>query len=90
MTPVAGLALAAFAGSSLLAGGTAQLVLPLGLPVLPFHLRLDPLSSYCDGDRRAPRVTRPTFTTATAPMTPTMVSMPLSAKAARMSARPSP
>jgi hydrogenase-4 component B len=40
-----GLALAALAGSSLLAGGTERLVLPLGLPDLPFHLRLDPLSS---------------------------------------------
>ena len=43
---VAGLALAALAGWSLLAGGTAQLILPFGLPDLPFHLRLDPLSSF--------------------------------------------
>jgi formate hydrogenlyase subunit 3/multisubunit Na+/H+ antiporter MnhD subunit len=43
---VLGLALAALAGSSLLAGGTERLVLPLGLPDLPFHLRLDPLSSF--------------------------------------------
>ncbi|MGC2497440.1 MAG: hypothetical protein WA374_06840, partial [Acidobacteriaceae bacterium] len=35
---VLGLALAALAGSSLLAGGTERLVLPLGLPDLPFHL----------------------------------------------------
>jgi hydrogenase-4 component B len=40
-----GLALAALAGWSLLAGGVERLVLPLGLPDLPFHLRLDPLSS---------------------------------------------
>jgi hydrogenase-4 component B len=43
---VLGLALAALAGSSLLGGGTERLVLPLGLPDLPFHLRLDPLSSF--------------------------------------------
>ena len=43
---VVGLALAVLAGSSLLAGGTERLVLPLGLPDLPFHLRLDPLSSF--------------------------------------------
>jgi len=43
---VVGLALAGLAGWSLLAGGTEQLVLPLGLPDLPFHLRLDPLSSF--------------------------------------------
>jgi hydrogenase-4 component B len=41
-----GMALAALAGSSLLEGGTERLVLPLGLPNLPFHLRLDPLSSF--------------------------------------------
>src|SRR5579863_1413958 len=43
---VLGLALAALAGWSLLAGGTGRLVLPVGLPDLPFHLRLDPLSSF--------------------------------------------
>jgi formate hydrogenlyase subunit 3/multisubunit Na+/H+ antiporter MnhD subunit len=43
---VLGLALAALAGSSLLASGTERLVLPLGLPDLPFHLRLDPLSTF--------------------------------------------
>ena len=40
-----GLALAAVAGASLAGGGVERLVLPLGLPDLPFHLRLDPLSS---------------------------------------------
>jgi len=38
-------ALAAVAAWSLTDGGTWQLTLPLGLPDLPFHLRLDPLAS---------------------------------------------
>lgn len=41
---IAGLALAMAAGAAL-SGGPATLVLPLGLPDLPFHLRLDPLSA---------------------------------------------
>lgn len=40
-----GLALAAVAVSGLVNGGTERLVLPVGLPDLPFHLRLDALSS---------------------------------------------
>ena len=40
-----GLALAVLAGASLLGGGTERLVLAVGLPDLPAHLRLDPLSS---------------------------------------------
>ena len=40
-----GFALAVLAGASLLGGGIERLVLPLGLPGLPAHLRLDPLSS---------------------------------------------
>lgn len=40
-----GFALAALAAVSLLGGGIERLVLPLGLPDLPAHLRLDPLSS---------------------------------------------
>ncbi|EQD80967.1 hydrogenase 4 subunit B [mine drainage metagenome] len=40
-----GLALAVLAGASLLGGGVERLVLPVGLPNLPMHLRLDPLSS---------------------------------------------
>ena len=40
-----GFALAALAGASLLGGGVERLVLPIGLPGLPMHLRLDPLSS---------------------------------------------
>ncbi len=40
-----GLALAALAGASLLGGGVERLILPIGLPNLPMHLRLDPLSS---------------------------------------------
>ena len=42
---VLGLALAALAGASLLGGGIERLILPVGLPDLPVHLRLDPLSS---------------------------------------------
>ncbi len=42
---VLGLGLAVLAGASLLSGGTERLILPLGLPNLPVHLRLDPLSS---------------------------------------------
>lgn len=40
-----GMALAATATWSLLSGATARAVLPIGLPDLPFHLRLDALSS---------------------------------------------
>ena len=40
-----GLALGLLAGASLLGGGTERLILPVGLPDLPMHLRLDPLSS---------------------------------------------
>jgi hydrogenase-4 component B len=40
-----GVLLAAVAGASLVSGGTERLVLPIGLPDLPFHLRLDALSS---------------------------------------------
>jgi hydrogenase-4 component B len=40
-----GFALAAAAAWSLVSGVTATRVLPIGLPDLPFHLRLDPLSS---------------------------------------------
>ena len=40
-----GLALALLAGASLLGGGIERLILPIGLPNLPMHLRLDPLSS---------------------------------------------
>ena len=40
-----GLALAILAGASLLGGGTERLILPVGLPDLPLHLRLDPLAS---------------------------------------------
>ncbi len=40
-----GLTLAATAAASLVSGATEQLVLPVGLPDLPFHVRLDPLSS---------------------------------------------
>ncbi|MDE2050099.1 MAG: hydrogenase 4 subunit B [Gammaproteobacteria bacterium] len=39
------LALAATAVWSLIGGATQSMVLPIGLPDLPFHLRLDPLSS---------------------------------------------
>jgi formate hydrogenlyase subunit 3/multisubunit Na+/H+ antiporter MnhD subunit len=42
---VLGGALAVVAGLSLAAGDTWQLTLPIGLPDLPFHLRLDPLAS---------------------------------------------
>ncbi|HAS54328.1 MAG TPA: hydrogenase 4 subunit B, partial [Nitrospiraceae bacterium] len=46
ITAVASL-LAAFAGFWTLAGGvTYQLVLPLGLPDLPFHIRLDSLAGF--------------------------------------------
>ena len=40
-----GLALAVLGAVSLLGGGTERLILPVGLPNLPMHLRLDPLSS---------------------------------------------
>ncbi len=40
-----GLTLAATAAGRLVSGATEQLVLPVGLPDLPFHVRLDPLSS---------------------------------------------
>ena len=40
-----GLALAAAAAAGLFAG-VETAVLPLGLPGLPFHLRLDPLSAF--------------------------------------------
>jgi hydrogenase-4 component B len=40
-----GLALAVLAATSLLGGGIERMVLPIGLPGLPAHLRLDPLSS---------------------------------------------
>jgi formate hydrogenlyase subunit 3/multisubunit Na+/H+ antiporter MnhD subunit len=40
-----GLALAVLAVTSLLGGGIERMVLPIGLPGLPAHLRLDPLSS---------------------------------------------
>ncbi len=40
-----GAALAAVALASLLSGATERLVLPIGLPDLPFHLRLDALSA---------------------------------------------
>jgi len=42
---VLGLALAVVAAASLLGADKERLTLPLGLPDLPFHLRLDPLSS---------------------------------------------
>lgn len=42
---IVGLALTALAIASLASGATARLVLPLGLPDLPIHLRLDALSS---------------------------------------------
>src|SRR5437660_1047967 len=41
---VLGLALAVVAAASLLGADKERLTLPLGLPDLPFHLRLDPLS----------------------------------------------
>jgi hydrogenase-4 component B len=40
-----GFALAATAAWSLVSGATSSLVLPIGLPELPFHLRLDALAS---------------------------------------------
>ncbi|MGH8171389.1 MAG: hydrogenase 4 subunit B [Steroidobacteraceae bacterium] len=40
-----GAALAAIAACSLARAGTERLILPIGLPDLPFHLRLDALSS---------------------------------------------
>jgi formate hydrogenlyase subunit 3/multisubunit Na+/H+ antiporter MnhD subunit len=40
-----GVLLAAVAGVNLISGGLERLVLPIGLPDLPFHLRLDALSS---------------------------------------------
>ena len=40
-----GFALAGLAAASLLGGGIERLIVPLGLPGLPAHLRLDPLSS---------------------------------------------
>ncbi len=40
-----GIALATLGAASLLGGGIERLVVPLGLPDLPAHLRLDPLSS---------------------------------------------
>lgn len=40
-----GAALAAVAASSLVSGATERLTLPIGLPDLPFHLRLDALAS---------------------------------------------
>lgn len=42
---VVAMGLAATAVWSLVSGATEQLMLPIGLPDLPFHLRLDPLAS---------------------------------------------